>query len=210
VVELSRVHPNKGPQSGGTRLYLIGANLNVGSQLQVLLDDIPCEVDRTLASNSQISCRTTKSPIPSYNVSLLRLSVDNALLTLPNPFVYRDDPIVKKITPLKSFVSGGRAVTVSGVNFLPVQQPRMVVYFNDSLVNETVCFPPSCYSISCSNLGTFTRISIGSPRCPQIRVIVIISGDLQMTVTDSGLGFSRTREDRQKFVNETLTLKLVL
>ncbi|GIY36928.1 hypothetical protein CDAR_618542 [Caerostris darwini] len=67
VVELSRVHPNKGPQSGGTRLYLIGANLNVGSQLQVLLDDIPCEVDRTLASNSQISCRTTKSPIPSYN-----------------------------------------------------------------------------------------------------------------------------------------------
>ncbi|CAL1269603.1 unnamed protein product [Larinioides sclopetarius] len=149
VVELSRVHPNKGPQSGGTRLYLIGANLNVGSQLQVLLDDIPCEVDRTLASNSQISCRTTKSPIPSYNVSLLRLSVDNALLTLPNPFVYRDDPIVKKITPLKSFVSGGRAVTVSGVNFLPVQQPRMVVYFNDSLVNETVCEVRSDHLMVC-------------------------------------------------------------
>ncbi|KAF8794646.1 Plexin-B like protein [Argiope bruennichi] len=149
VVELSRVHPNKGPQSGGTRLYLIGANLNVGSQLQVLLDDIPCEVDRTLASNSQISCRTTKSPIPSYNVSLLRLSVDNALLTLPNPFVYRDDPIVKKITPLKSFVSGGRAVTVSGVNFLPVQQPRMVVYFNDSLVNETICEVRSDHLMVC-------------------------------------------------------------
>ncbi|GFY46216.1 hypothetical protein TNIN_212321 [Trichonephila inaurata madagascariensis] len=149
VVELSRVHPNKGPQSGGTRLYLIGANLNVGSQLQVLLDDIPCEVDRTLASNSQISCRTTKSPIPSYNVSQLRLSVDNALLTLPNPFIYRDDPVVKKITPLKSFVSGGRAVTVSGVNFLPVQQPRMVVYYNDSLVNETICEVRSDHMMVC-------------------------------------------------------------
>ncbi|KAG8189829.1 hypothetical protein JTE90_026130 [Oedothorax gibbosus] len=149
VVELSRVHPNKGPQSGGTRLYLTGANLNVGSNLQVKLDEIPCDVDRSLASNSQISCVTTKSPIPSYNVSMLRLSVDNSLLTIANPFVYRDDPIVKKISPLKSFVSGGRAVSVSGFNFLPVQQPRMVVYFNDSLVNETVCEVRSDHMMVC-------------------------------------------------------------
>lgn len=149
VVELNRVHPNKGPQSGGTRLYLTGSNLNVGSHLKVTLDELPCEVDRTLASNSQISCRTTRSMIPSYNVSLLRLSVDHALLTLPSPFNYREDPVVKKITPLKSFVSGGRAVTVSGANFLPVQQPRMVVYFNDSQVNETVCEVRSDHLMVC-------------------------------------------------------------
>ena len=46
--------------------------------------------------------------------------------------------LLADIAFLISFCSGGRAVTVSGVNFLPVQQPRMVVYFNDSLVNETV------------------------------------------------------------------------
>ncbi|XP_035219207.1 plexin-B-like isoform X4 [Stegodyphus dumicola] len=149
VVELSRVHPNKGPQSGGTRLYLIGTNLNVGSNLRVMLDELPCEVDRTLASNSQISCLTTRSRLPSYNVSMLRLFVDHALLTLPNPFAYRDDPVVKKITPLKSFVSGGRAVTVSGVNFLPVQQPRMVVSNNGSLVNETVCEVRSDHLMVC-------------------------------------------------------------
>ncbi|XP_042903484.1 plexin-B isoform X2 [Parasteatoda tepidariorum] len=149
VVELSRVQPNKGPQSGGTRLYLIGSNLNVGSHLKVMLDDLPCNVDRTLASNSQISCRTTRSPVPNYNVSTLKLFVDKAILVLHNPFSYRDDPIVKKITPLKSFVSGGRAVTVSGVNFLPVQQPRMIVYLNDTLVNETICEVRSDHLMVC-------------------------------------------------------------
>lgn len=54
MVELNRVHPNKGPQSGGTRLYLTGANLNVGSHLKVMLDELPCEVDRYLFTPSKL------------------------------------------------------------------------------------------------------------------------------------------------------------
>ncbi|PRD29999.1 UNVERIFIED_CONTAM: PlexB [Trichonephila clavipes] len=113
VVELSRVHPNKGPQSGGTRLYLIGANLNVGSQLQVLLDDIPCE---------------------------------NVGQQQPDQLPYHQEShSVLQCEP----TAGGRAVTVSGVNFLPVQQPRMVVYYNDSLVNETICEVRSDHLMVC-------------------------------------------------------------
>lgn len=163
VVQLDSVHPNKGPQSGGTRLYLIGSNLNVGSHLTVSLDNMPCIVDRTLASNSQISCRTTRCSYAKYNVSELVLTVDKAVLKLPRPFMYRDDPAVKKISPLKSFISGGRDVTVMGVNFLPVQQPRMVVFHNDSLINETVCEVKEDHWMVCpspSIVGSMSRFQV--------------------------------------------------
>lgn len=45
AVHLSDVNPKVGPVSGGTRLFLTGSNLNVGSRLQIYLDDIPCTVD---------------------------------------------------------------------------------------------------------------------------------------------------------------------
>lgn len=46
MVELNDVNPNVGPQSGGTRLYLTGVNLNIGSSIEVFLDDLPCKVER--------------------------------------------------------------------------------------------------------------------------------------------------------------------
>jgi hypothetical protein len=46
AVHLADVNPRIGPVSGGTRLLLTGSNLNVGSRLQVYLDDIPCPLDR--------------------------------------------------------------------------------------------------------------------------------------------------------------------
>ncbi|GIY22761.1 hypothetical protein CEXT_649381 [Caerostris extrusa] len=107
AVELTGVYPNVGPQSGGTRLYLKGSNLNIGSQVEVMLDDLPCRVERSLASSSQISCRTTRSPVPSYVVSQLILRIDGANITYANPFTYTSDPTLRYIHPLKSFMSGG-------------------------------------------------------------------------------------------------------
>ncbi|XP_076325026.1 plexin-B-like isoform X2 [Tachypleus tridentatus] len=139
VVHLTSVHPNLGPQSGGTRLYLTGSNLNIGSVMEIFLDNIPCEVDRTLASNSQVSCRTTRAPYPWYNVTQLILRIDNATLTLSNPFVYTEDPSILRIYPLKSFVSGGRSVTVDGTHLSSIQQPWMAVFKDNFRLNKTLC-----------------------------------------------------------------------
>lgn len=139
TVELKAVYPNIGPQSGGTRLYLRGASLNIGSQVEVLLDDLPCRVERSLASSSQISCRTTRSPVPSYQVSQLLLRIDGANLTYTEPFTYTADPTIRYIHPLKSFISGGRPIKVLGTNLTSIQQPRMVVFNEHSVVNETAC-----------------------------------------------------------------------
>ncbi|XP_022239400.1 plexin-B-like [Limulus polyphemus] len=97
------------------------------------------EDKRTLASNSQVSCRTTRAPYPWYNVTQLILRIDNATLTLPSPFIYTEDPSILRIYPLKSFVSGGRSVTVDGTYLSSIQQPWMAVFKDNFRLNKTLC-----------------------------------------------------------------------
>ncbi|XP_074600461.1 plexin-B-like isoform X2 [Brevipalpus obovatus] len=133
-------YPKYGPKSGGTRLYLSGNNLNIGSSLQVFLDDLPCSVDRILASSNHITCRTSAAPSSSYKVSKLWVKIDHARVSLDYPFVYTEDPSIIKISPLKSFIGGGRMMTVTGTNLTSIQQPRMAVFDpNGVVLSETVC-----------------------------------------------------------------------
>jgi len=168
-VEVYDIWPRVGPKSGGTRLYIQGVNLNIGSNVEVLLDDTPCVVDRTLASSQQISCIT-----PSLNtiqeqseqqytkhlqsfyanainspqqqsvlavISHLKLKIDNLIISKSINFTYVDDPAVKKISPLRSPISGGRIINVYGSNFKSIQQPRMIILAVDGvhILNETIC-----------------------------------------------------------------------
>ncbi|XP_022708589.1 plexin-B-like [Varroa jacobsoni] len=142
-IELTGVYPRVGPQSGGTRIYLNGTNLNVGSNVSVMLDDIPCIVERSLASSGQLSCRTSRAPLYNYKVEQLILQVDGARLILPHPFVFVEDPNILDIRPLRSYQSGGREILVRGEFLDSVQQPRMAVFDpgdNDNKpLNETTC-----------------------------------------------------------------------
>lgn len=80
-----------------------------------------------MASNYQLSCRTTAAPYPSYVVNRLLLSVDNANFSLASPYLYTNDPTIQRIEPLQSFFSGGNQIVVTGSQFSSIQQPRMVV-----------------------------------------------------------------------------------
>ncbi|CAN7983633.1 unnamed protein product, partial [Ixodes pacificus] len=158
-VELTGVLPKVGPQSGGTRLYLNGTNLNVGSHVSVHLDDIVCHVERSLASSSQISCRTSRSPFPSYQVSQLTLRIDGANLTLANPFFYTQDPSLHRIQPLKSFLSGGRHIHIYGTNLTSIQQPRMAVFNSLRQINETSCHVLNASVMVCPSPAVVIRTS---------------------------------------------------
>ncbi|XP_076325024.1 plexin-B-like [Tachypleus tridentatus] len=138
-VKISKVRPRLGPLSGGTRLYISGNELNVGSRVNIFLDDLPCRVERSLASSSQISCRTTRAPFPNYQVKQLFLHIDGANITYLNPFLYTRDPTIFRIHPMKSFSSGGREIKVFGSNFTSIQQPKMIVFGDNGVVNETFC-----------------------------------------------------------------------
>lgn len=148
--EVLSSYPNAGPHSGGTRVYIVGNNLSIGTNLEVFMDTYPCIVDKMLASSTQISCRTTAVKYDSYNVKKLYIKIDNASLTLDNPFRYVPDPTILRIYPLKSYVSGGRSVTVVGTNFDIIQQPRLGIFSSDgSFINDTVCDVVSSSQMIC-------------------------------------------------------------
>ncbi|KAH9380916.1 hypothetical protein HPB48_008423 [Haemaphysalis longicornis] len=109
------------------------------SQTALIFSNLLLSTLRSLASSSQISCRTSRSPRPSYQVSQLLLRIDGANLTLTNPFFYTEDPSLHRIQPLKSFLSGGRHIHIYGTNLTSIQQPRMTVYNTYRQVNETSC-----------------------------------------------------------------------
>ena len=137
-IELKQVTPSIGPQSGGTLLYLAGENFNIGSNVQVYLDELKCDVDKQTLASKQLTCRTRPSNKPRP-IQRLTLIIDNANLTISKPFTYTENPIIKRITPDQSYLSGGRIVNVFGERFQSIQTPKMSVYYRKQLINETYC-----------------------------------------------------------------------
>ncbi|RWS31673.1 Plexin-B-like protein [Leptotrombidium deliense] len=138
-VHLDDVYPKFGPKSGGTAISLTGFNFNIGSNIEVFLDDFACDIKKSMIANKQIICRTTGSVHAPYIIEKLRLKIDGANLTLLKPFTFVDDPKITSVFPQKSFVSGGRYVKITGTNLSSVQQPKMGVLKNNKIVNETIC-----------------------------------------------------------------------
>nr|CAD7441811.1 unnamed protein product [Timema bartmani] len=125
-IQLVGVFPQLGPQSGGTQLAITGQYLNIGSTITAYLDDLPCFVNSTQASSSRLTCITSRSGGP-HRIRKLTLCIDGANRTLEgNPFNYTMDPTIMEIKPLKSFVSGGRMITVHGTNLDTILKPEMV------------------------------------------------------------------------------------
>ncbi|XP_043246790.1 plexin-B-like [Amphibalanus amphitrite] len=131
------LRPRLGPRSGGTRLTVTGSNLDIGSSITVSVGDLPC---RVISRYEGVTCMT--SPAPEVTeVSQVKVTVDGAERRLSVPFAYVDDPVVLDIRPLKSYVSGGRPLTVHGRQFDSIQQPKIIVFNETALrpINATVC-----------------------------------------------------------------------
>uniref|UniRef100_A0A146MHQ7 Plexin-B n=2 Tax=Lygus hesperus TaxID=30085 RepID=A0A146MHQ7_LYGHE len=139
-IKLGSVSPTSGPKSGGTHLAITGQYLNIGSNIHVFLDDLPCVVNASQTSSSRLLCVTSQAPRPQA-VSRLTLMIDGANRTLPKPYTYKQDPTILEIKPLRSFVSGGRMIAVHGTNLHIIQKPEMIVYADSSssIINKTEC-----------------------------------------------------------------------
>ncbi|KAH8283417.1 hypothetical protein KR054_011013 [Drosophila jambulina] len=164
-IQLTGLYPTIGPRSGGTQLSLIGKFLNIGSMMRAFLDEYECYINVTQASSSQVSCTTSEATQPEP-IRSLRLIIDGANRTMechnnitnknrlnfgsypsyhippPQPcsiFNYTQDPRIMQIKPLRSFVSGGRALTVHGIYLDSIQKPELEVFFDNEKVNKTAC-----------------------------------------------------------------------
>lgn len=119
------VEPKQGPKAGGTTLTISGINLDTGSQedVQVSIQGVPCNVTQF---GPELQCVTGPQPTPGelpLDISYGGSPVSGHGVT----FTYRENPVLRSFRPLRSFVSGGRSINVTGEGFSLIQKFSMVV-----------------------------------------------------------------------------------
>ncbi|XP_029948491.1 plexin-A2-like isoform X1 [Salarias fasciatus] len=137
--------PGRGPESGGTKVTIVGENLSAGSTVNVYFGNQTCELYRR--TMSEIVCFSAPSVTGAGPVQV-SLSVDRAKVPGSLAFEYIEDPTVQRIEPLWSITSGHTTLTVTGTNLDVVQEPRVrVKYAGHESVN--VCKVMNTTTISC-------------------------------------------------------------
>ncbi|XP_060788388.1 plexin A3 [Neoarius graeffei] len=118
----SRVQPDKGPVSGGTRLTISGQHLDAGSAVTVFLAQETCMfVRRTM---QEIVCVTPASA-SGPGASSIKLFIDKAEISSDLRYIYTDDPSVVSIEPNWSIINGSTSLTVTGTHLLTIQEPKV-------------------------------------------------------------------------------------
>ncbi|XP_058424041.1 plexin-B2 isoform X1 [Diceros bicornis minor] len=123
--QLLSVEPKQGPQAGGTVLTISGTHLDTGSEedVRVTLRDVPCKV---MQFGAQLQCVT--GPQVALGELLLEIYYGGSRVFNHNvTFTYRENPVLRAFEPLRSFVSGGRSINITGQGFSLIQRFTMVV-----------------------------------------------------------------------------------
>uniref|UniRef100_A0AAX7TYL7 Plexin-A2 n=1 Tax=Astatotilapia calliptera TaxID=8154 RepID=A0AAX7TYL7_ASTCA len=137
--------PRRGPESGGTKVTIMGENLGAGSSVNVKFGNQTCEFfGRT---KTEIVCYSAPS-LSGVGPVQISVSVDRAQIRESLTFEYTEDPTVQRIEPDWSIASGHTPLMVTGTNLDVVQEPRIrVKYAGRESVN--VCKVLNTTSMSC-------------------------------------------------------------
>ncbi|XP_051758342.1 plexin-D1 [Ctenopharyngodon idella] len=141
--------PRQGPLAGGTRLTIHGQFLDAGSTVNVKINRTQnCSI--FMQSNEVIQC--VMPPVALAEDVSVCVVYDGrpCLSTSPNfTFTYEKNPTISQIKPNKSYLSGGRNISITGYGFNLVQSAMMEVkgigLTNCSRVSSTlmVCQSPA-------------------------------------------------------------------
>ncbi|KAF4096503.1 plexin-A2 isoform X2 [Onychostoma macrolepis] len=137
--------PSRGPESGGTKVTIMGENLGAGSSVSVLFGNQTCEFyERTM---TEIVCYSAPS-LTGVGPVQISVSVDRAQVRESLTFEYIDDPTVQRIEPEWSIASGHTPLVVTGTNLDVIQEPRIrIKYGGRESVN--VCKVLNITTMSC-------------------------------------------------------------
>ncbi|XP_032405978.1 plexin-B1-like isoform X2 [Xiphophorus hellerii] len=135
---VTAVSPERGPKAGGTTLTISGRKLLTGlpSDLTITVGQVPCKIVSAVQSSS-VQCVTgSSSEARRFRVTLHYGSTPRHLHT--PLYNYTHNPSISSAWPAKSFLDGGRLVSVSGHNLDVVQKPHMVVnVFSTTSVSQS-------------------------------------------------------------------------
>jgi len=114
---LADFHPVRGPVSGGTRLTLIGFNLDAGAEATLTLSDpaanemlsVHCSFTASSwrRSNESVCLTSNSGSGRSFNASVVRFIIDGNVVphtVPPHGFAVLPDPTVSSIVPQETIV----------------------------------------------------------------------------------------------------------
>uniref|UniRef100_A0A3Q0RM74 Plexin D1 n=1 Tax=Amphilophus citrinellus TaxID=61819 RepID=A0A3Q0RM74_AMPCI len=127
--KLLSMEPGRGSRTGGTRVTISGEHLDIGSQVKVKVNNT-LECDITKKTDQTIEC--IMPPASQAHTDPVTVCVefeDNSCqgAELSTTYTYEKNPTISSIHPQKSFLSGGRFITVTGQGFDLVQTVTMQV-----------------------------------------------------------------------------------
>ncbi|XP_070766265.1 plexin-D1 [Enoplosus armatus] len=147
VPKLLSMEPRKGSRAGGTRVSIRGEHLDIGSQIRVMVNNtLECII--TERTDETIEC-TMPAALQAHTDSVAvcvefeNLPCQSAELSAT--YAYEKNPTISFIHPKKSYLSGGRTITVTGQGFDLVQSVTMQVQG----IGQTHCTVVSPSMINC-------------------------------------------------------------
>ncbi|KAI0234412.1 hypothetical protein LSAT2_015310 [Lamellibrachia satsuma] len=132
---LTRMFPSFGPRSGGTKVIIFGGFLgreNTSVSVRTWIEDIAFDIEYSNETSiysvtTSLTDATGRRDIMNVPTQL-RVTLESGYeLRTQTNFVYREDPIVERIEPRQSIVSGGIVQTIIGRHMDSVAVPMMNV-----------------------------------------------------------------------------------
>ncbi|XP_038061900.1 plexin-B-like [Patiria miniata] len=140
---ITAFQPSLGPEAGGTAVSVNGTALNTGRDIEAFIGDNPCNITGQPVE-SMLECTTTAAQVGYKGV--VKVSFDGAMRTSSDMYTYTENPTITEVSPLKSIISGGRTLTVTGT-FLDTCQNRQIFVGDSS--NKEECKGESATEMSC-------------------------------------------------------------
>ncbi|XP_053377903.1 plexin-A1-like isoform X2 [Mercenaria mercenaria] len=201
IPALTSIHPNTGPQSGGTLVTIYGQYLYTDIATTVTIGGHCCSLtdpDRARYSSENASsnesnpvsytekyssnpnelvCKTSTAYKSQLNKQLdvvVHINGTRVSADKNMTYTYVEDPKITSIHPKRSFQSGGRALTIEGSNLFATQIPMMY-----AVIDGVQMGPENC-----------TRDNTAVIYCPTPKYIDPSTGSVEETdFVNARLGF---------------------
>ncbi|XP_023812458.1 plexin-D1 isoform X1 [Oryzias latipes] len=149
IPKVVSLDPQRGSRSGGTRVTIRGEHLDIGSQVRVTVNNtLECSI--TEKTDQTIECIMPKAE--HAHAELLEVCVEFEEQPcqeeyLSQTYSYEKNPYITSIHPERSFLSGGRTITVAGQGFDLVQ----TVFMQVLEIGRVECSVLSSFTILCKS-----------------------------------------------------------
>ena len=142
--KLTGISPRRGPQSGGTRVQIQGRHMNAGSLTTAKIGNTPCRIIETFPDRAVCITGPCRGPGGrgctgnQFKAEVKMLFDKGQRILKRKKYKYVEDPKIDYVhsginggvnKAAKSILSGGINITVVGVNFDFIQDPKMYMVY---------------------------------------------------------------------------------